>query len=197
MVESTKIMNLINKWGYLSADQISILLNKHIEAVKMLLRNLNRKNMIKIDNTTRKNYYMLTHKGNSYLGREHKKTIRINYNEIPHQATLIKWLLTVNHIIDYKTERELKIDNGNLKSYPDLLITTDDEIEIYIEFERTRKSPTAFQKKIDGHYEWLKNGKNIIWIVPNQTLANWIKKQLDHDNYCLSQQNIIIFDTNK
>jgi len=38
--------------------------------------------------------------------------------------------------------------NGNLNTYPDLIITKNDDSEIYVEFERTRKSPERFRTKL-------------------------------------------------
>ncbi|QIA67972.1 hypothetical protein [Spiroplasma citri] len=69
-------------------------------------------------------YYYLSHKGNTFVGREHKKAIKINCYEMPHQDILIKWLVAQTDIEHYQTERELKIENGNLKEIPHLLIET-------------------------------------------------------------------------
>ncbi|QCO23168.1 hypothetical protein SRED_003030 (plasmid) [Spiroplasma melliferum] len=41
------------------------------------------------------------------------------------------------------------MENGNLNAYPDLIITKNDDSEIYVEFERTQKSPSRFKKKLD------------------------------------------------
>jgi predicted transcriptional regulator len=194
MGESLKILDLLNKWGYLTAEQIALLLNKPLESAKTNLKTLQKKQFYKIDKTTRKNIYVLTHKGNSFLGREHKKSIQINFYELAHQDMLIKWLVAQNDIVHYQTERELKMENGNLNAYPDLIITKTDDSEIYVEFERTQKSPSRFKKKLDGHTKWLREGGQIYWITPTQTLANWIQRQIDKDDFKTEQQQVIIWN---
>ncbi|QIA69929.1 hypothetical protein GL982_10820 (plasmid) [Spiroplasma citri] len=57
------------------------------------------------------------------------------------------------------------MENGNLNAYPDLIITKNDDIEIYVEFERT------------------------------QTLANWIQLQIDKDDFKTELQQVIIWPT--
>lgn len=195
MTESLKILDLLNKWGYLTAEQIALLLNKPIESAKTNLKTLQKKQLYKIDKTTRKNIYFLSHKGNTFVGRVHKKSIQINFNELPHQDMLIKWLVAQSDIEHYQTERELKMENGNLNAYPDLIITKNDDSEIYVEFERTQKSPSRFKKKLDGHTKWLRNGGQIYWITPTQTLANWIQRQIDKDDFKIELQQVIIWST--
>ncbi|AXF97236.1 hypothetical protein [Spiroplasma phoeniceum] len=90
MTEQIKIMDMINKWGYLNLEQISLLLNKNIKSTENRLAVLVKKKLITANKLTRKNIYVLTHKGNSYLGRVHKKSIQINFYELPHQDMLIK-----------------------------------------------------------------------------------------------------------
>ncbi|QIA71952.1 hypothetical protein GL981_11690 (plasmid) [Spiroplasma citri] len=77
----------------------------------------------------------------------------------------IKWLCSQTDIEHCQTERELKMENGNLNAYPDLIITKNDDIEIYVEFERT------------------------------QTLANWIQLQIDKDDFKTELQQVIIWPT--
>nr|WP_168175912.1 hypothetical protein [Spiroplasma melliferum] len=43
MTESLKILDLLNKWGYLTAEQIALLLNKPIESAKTNLKNITEK----------------------------------------------------------------------------------------------------------------------------------------------------------
>ncbi|KAI92016.1 replication-relaxation family protein [Spiroplasma melliferum] len=195
MTESLKILDLLNKWGYLTAEQIALLLNKPIESAKTNLKTLQKKQLYKIDKTTRKNIYFLSHKGNTFVGRVHKKSIKVNYYELAHQDMLIKWLCSQTDIEHYQTERELKMENGNLNAYPDLIITKNDDSEIYVEFERTQKSPSRFKKKLDGHTKWLRNGGQIYWITPTQTLANWIQRQIDKDDFKIELQQVIIWST--
>ena len=179
MTESLKILDLLNKWGYLTAEQIALLLNKPIESAKTNLKTLQKKQLYKIDKTTRKNIYFLSHKGNTFVGRVHKKSIKVNYYELAHQDMLIKWLCSQTDIEHYQTERELKMENGNLNAYPDLIITKNDDSEIYVEFERTRKSPDRFRTKLINLRNWLVAGGKIHWITPTQTLANWIENQIN------------------
>ncbi|ALA98600.1 hypothetical protein SKUN_001749 (plasmid) [Spiroplasma kunkelii CR2-3x] len=56
-----------------------MLLNKNIKSTQNRLAVLVNKKMITANKLTRKNIYVLTHKGNSFLGREHKKSIKINF----------------------------------------------------------------------------------------------------------------------
>lgn len=179
MTESLKILDLLNKWGYLTAEQIALLLNKPIESAKTNLKTLQKKQLYKIDKTTRKNIYFLSHKGNTFVGRVHKKSIKVNYYELAHQDMLIKWLCSQTDIEHYQTERELKMENGNLNAYPDLIITKNDDSEIYVEFERTRKSPDRFRTKLINLREWLVAGGKIHWITPTQAIANWIENQIN------------------
>nr|WP_011310428.1 BlaI/MecI/CopY family transcriptional regulator [Spiroplasma citri]CAI93809.1 hypothetical protein [Spiroplasma citri] len=195
MTEQIKIMDMINKWGYLNLEQVALLLNKNKNTVEKQLYILINKKLIIANKLTRKNIYVLTHKGNSYLGREHKKSIQINFYELAHQDMLVKWLCSQTDIENCQTERELKMENGNLNAYPDLIITKKDDIEIYVEFERTQKSPSRFKKKLDGHTKWLRNGGQIYWITPTQTLANWIQRQIDKDDFKTEQQQVIIWPT--
>ncbi|WP_127093353.1 hypothetical protein [Spiroplasma poulsonii] len=99
---------------------------------------------------------------------------------LPCQDMLIKWLCSQTDIENYQTERELKMKNGNLNTYPDLIITKNDDSEIYVEFERTRKSPERFRTKLINLCEWLVVGGKIHWITPIQTLAIWIENQINN-----------------
>ncbi|RUO86535.1 hypothetical protein [Spiroplasma endosymbiont of Megaselia nigra] len=179
MGEQEKILLMINRWGYLNTEQISLLLNKkENNTYKFVMKLVNLK-MLNVDILPKKNYYTLTSKAQSHLGRVHKKSIKVNYYELSHQDMLIKWLCNQTYIIHYQTERELKMENGNLNAYPDLIITKSDDSEIYVEFERTRKSPDRFRTKLINLREWLVDGGKIHWITPTQTLATWIKNQIN------------------
>jgi len=197
LTEQIKIMDIINRWGYLNLEQISLLLNKNKNTVEKQLYILINKKLITANKLTRKNIYVLTHKGNSYLGRVHKKSIQINFNELLHQDMLIKWLCNQTDIEYYQTERELKMENGNLNAYPDLIITKSDDKEIYVEFERTQKSPSRFKKKLDEHTKWLRTGGQIYWIAPTQTLGNWIQRQINKDDFKTEKQKVIIWNNEK
>ncbi|WP_174479967.1 hypothetical protein [Spiroplasma endosymbiont of Danaus chrysippus] len=41
-MEQIKILEIINRWGYLNKEEIALLLNKNIEAIKTLLRVFNK-----------------------------------------------------------------------------------------------------------------------------------------------------------
>ncbi|MFX4057597.1 MAG: hypothetical protein EHV01_004695 [Spiroplasma sp. hy2] len=71
------------------------------------------------------------------------------------------------------------MENGNLNAYPDLIIIKNNDSEIYVEFERTRKSPDRFRTKLINLREWLAVGGKIHWITLTQTLANWIENQIN------------------
>lgn len=179
MGEQEKILIMINRWGYLNTEQISLLLNKKENITYKFVMKLVSNKFLNVDTLPKKNYYTLTSKSQSHLGRVHKKSIKVNYFELQHQDMLIKWLCSQNDIAHYQTERELKMENGNLNSYPDLIITKNDDSEIYVEFERTRKSPDRFRTKLINLREWLVAGGKIHWITPTQTLINWIKNQIN------------------
>ncbi|MFJ1522687.1 hypothetical protein [Spiroplasma sp. ald] len=69
-----------------------------------------------------------------------------------------------------------------MNAYPDLIVYKTDDSEIYVEFERTRKSPDRFRTKLINLREWLAVGGKIHWITTTQTLANWIKNQNQKEN---------------
>ncbi|MFW4370883.1 MAG: hypothetical protein EHV01_002960 [Spiroplasma sp. hy2] len=179
MGELEKILIMINRWGYLNLEQTALLLNKNIKTIQLQKEQLVKLKMLNVDTLPKKNYYTLTSKAQSHLGRVHKKSIKVNYYELQHQDMLIKWLVAQNDIEHYQTERELKMENANLNVYPDLIITKNDDSEIYVEFERTRKSPDRFRTKLINLREWLIAGGKIHWITPTQTLAHWIEKQIN------------------
>ncbi|UNF62714.1 hypothetical protein [Spiroplasma poulsonii] len=180
MGELEKILLMINRWGYLNLEQIALLLNKNIKTIQLQKEKLVNLKMLNLDTLPKKNYYTLTSKAQSHLGRNHKKSIKVNYYELQHQDMLIKWLVAQTDIIHYQTERELKIENGNLNAYPDLIVYKTDDSEIYVEFERTRKSPDRFRTKLINLREWLVGGGKIHWITPTQTLATWIENQINN-----------------
>ena len=183
-------------------DLIALLLNKNVEAIKTLLRVLINKKLIRIDNLTRKNYYMLSSLGNQKLGQGNK-IIKINYNELAHQNLLIKWLYKQNDIISYQTEKELKAEGhlikdvwGNTKSkqgYPDLLVHYENK-EMIIEFERTRKSKDKFKLKLNNLRSYLLQNIHILWLVPNESMKKFVDDQIKVYNWKIEQHHIEIFN---
>ncbi|MBH8623509.1 hypothetical protein [Spiroplasma sp. hyd1] len=194
MGELEKILIMINRWGYLNLEQIALLLNKNIKTIQLQKAKLINLKMLNVDMLPKKNYYTLTSKAQSHLGRVHKKSIKVNYYELQHQDMLIKWLVAQTDIEHYQTERELKMENFNLNVYSDLIITKSDDSEIYVEFERTRKSPDRFRTKLINLREWLVAGGKIHWITPTQTLATWIKNQINNIGAYPSQHNYEIWN---
>ncbi|WP_338987147.1 hypothetical protein [Spiroplasma endosymbiont of Dasysyrphus albostriatus] len=178
MGELEKILFIINRWGYLNAEQIALLLNKNIQTIETQKKKLLKLKMLNIDTLPKKNYFTLTSKAQSHLGKENNKS-KLNLNQLAHQDLMIKWLCKQTDILSYKTERELKIENGNLNAYPDLIITKNDNTEIYIELELTRKSPERFKTKLINIRQWLVDGGKIHWITNSQTLVNWIENQIN------------------
>lgn len=120
-MEQLKILEMINRWGYLTSYQISNLLQKKQKATERLIAILVSKKLLRVDQLTNKNIYMLSSLGNRKLGKE-SKNIRINYNELAHQDLLIKWLCQQNDIVSYQTEKELKAESPREKGYTDLLV---------------------------------------------------------------------------
>ncbi|WJG71486.1 BlaI/MecI/CopY family transcriptional regulator [Spiroplasma ixodetis] len=71
-MEQLKILEIINRWGYLNTEQIALLLNKNNATVDTLIRILNNKKLIRVDQLTRKNIYILSSLGNRKLGKKVK-----------------------------------------------------------------------------------------------------------------------------
>ncbi|WP_308150272.1 hypothetical protein [Spiroplasma sp. AdecLV25b] len=163
-----------------------ISITKTFLAVKTLLRVLVDKKLIRVDQLTRKNIYMLSSLGNNKSGQG-KNYIKINYNELAHQDLLIKWVSQQNDIISYQTEKELKStghlikDNwGNNKSkqgYPDLLVHYENK-DIIVELERTRKSKEQFKLKLNNLRSYLLQDIHILWLVPNESMLKFIYQQI-------------------
>ncbi|WP_133165091.1 hypothetical protein [Spiroplasma poulsonii] len=107
---------------------------------------------------------------------------------------LIKWLVVQTDIVHYKTERELKMENGNLKGYPDLLIETTDNKNILIECERTRKAKTRYKAIFDSVVSYLKQDYECWWIVSNQAMAKFINERIKEDNWRIEQHKVILFN---
>lgn len=191
-MEQIKILQIINRWGYLNLEQITLLLNKNINTTKIIIRSLIVKKLVRVDQLTIKNIYILSSLGNRKLGKA-STSIRINYNELVHQDLLIKWLTQQNDIISYQTERELKEENPREKGYPDLLVHYENK-EMMIELERTRKSKERFENKLDSHYRDLQNGKEILWLVPNENMKNFIEAQIKTYNFKIELHHIEIFN---
>ncbi|QIA74011.1 hypothetical protein GL982_10705 (plasmid) [Spiroplasma citri] len=187
-------MLMINRWGYLNTEQLGLLVNKKKRATKELLKTLHKKGLIKFDQHTHRNIYYLSHKGNTFVGREHKKAIKINCYEMPHQDILIKWLVAQTDIEHYQTERELKIENGNLKEYPHLLIETINNKNVLIECERTRKAKTRYKRIFDSMVSYLKQDYECWWIVPNQAMAKFINERIKEDSWRVEQHKVILFN---
>ncbi|WDA54979.1 MAG: hypothetical protein PPFGHCPK_01460 (plasmid) [Spiroplasma endosymbiont of Drosophila atripex] len=191
-MEMIKIMNMIDKWGYLNKFQIALLLNKHVQAVETLLRDLMTKKLLRVNQLTIKNIYTLSSLGNRKLGKA-STSIRINYNELQHQDLLIKWLAQQKDIISYQTEKELKSESPREKGYPDLLVHYADK-EMIIELERTRKSKERFESKLDSYYRDLQKGKEILWLVPNESMKKFIVEQIKTYNFKNELHHIEIFN---
>jgi len=188
-----KILEIINRWGYLNIEQIALLLNKHIRAVDTLLRDLMIKKLIRVDQLTRKNIYTLSSLGNRKLGKS-STYIRINYNELTHQDLLIKWLAQQNDIVSYQTEKQLKTESPREKGYPDLLVHYEDK-DMIVELERTRKTIKRFEDKLDGLRQYLKQNMHIMWLVSNQNMKKFVDEQIKSYNWKLEQHHIEIFNS--
>lgn len=67
-MEQLKILEIINRWGYLNTEQIALLLNKNIHTIKSAIDELIPKKLLRVDQLTRKNIYMLSSLGNRKLG---------------------------------------------------------------------------------------------------------------------------------
>lgn len=105
MGEQEKILFMINRWEYLNTQQIALLLNKKENITYKFIMKLVSNKFLNVDTLPKKNHYTLTSKAQTNLGREHKKSIKVNYYELHHQNMLIKWLCSQTDIIQYQTER--------------------------------------------------------------------------------------------
>jgi len=191
-MEQLKILKIINRWGYLNTEQIALLLNKNNATVDTLIRILNNKKLIRVDQLTRKNIYILSSLGNRKLGKK-SKSIRINYNELKHHDLLIKWLSQQKDIISYQTERELKTESYREKGYPDLLVHYENKVMI-IEFERTRKTKQRMRIKFDGLRHYCKNGYEVLFLVPNESMKKFVDEQIKIYNWKLATFKTQIFN---
>ncbi|WP_342276333.1 hypothetical protein [Spiroplasma endosymbiont of Nebria brevicollis] len=77
MGELEKILFIINRWGYLNLEQFALLLNKNIKTIQLQKEQLIKLKMLNVDTLPKKNYFTLTSKAQSHLGREHKKSIQV------------------------------------------------------------------------------------------------------------------------
>lgn len=191
-MEQIKILETINQWGYLDTYQISLLLKKSIRTTDTLLRILKDKKLILVNQDTRKNIYFLSPLGNRRLGKESRKR-RLLLNELKHQDTIIKWLCNQENIVSYENELELKRFNSKKDKYPDLAIEYSNGIKALVEIERTRKSKERIEDKLDNMREYIKDGYNIIWVVPNNEIAKFIKEQINDYNWNKDAHKIVIF----
>jgi len=145
---------------------------------------------------------MLSSLGNWKLGKE-SKSIRINYNELQHQDLLIQWVFQHNKIISYETERELKSYNylkqnkskkRNIrKGYPNLIVHFENK-DMIVELERTRKSKERFERKLDSYYRDLQDGKEILWLVPNENMKKFVDEQIKAYDFKNELHQIEIFN---
>ncbi|WP_252320417.1 hypothetical protein [Spiroplasma endosymbiont of Lariophagus distinguendus] len=63
-----------------------------------------------------------------------------------------------------------------------------------IELERTRKSKDRFENKLDSYYRYLQNGKEILWLVPNESMKKFVNEQIQVYNWKIEQHHIEIFN---
>ncbi len=87
------------------------------------------------------------------------------------------------------------MENGNLNAYPDLIVYKNDGSIQLVEFERTRKTPERFRKKLDGLRKYYKDNYQVHWVTPTQTLASWIETQIN--NYAWQELNTYEIWNNK
>ncbi|MBP1525867.1 MAG: hypothetical protein H9Q67_05155, partial [Spiroplasma ixodetis] len=174
-MEQLKILEIINRWGYLNSYQIALLLNKDIETVKTHLRFIKQKQLILINKVTRKNIYYLSNLGKRYLGKENNKS-KLNLNQLAHQDLMIKWLSTQKDIASYENELELKSWNSKQERYPDLMIEYENGTKVWVEIERTRKSKERIEDKLDNMREHIKENHKVIWVVPDEKMTKFIQE---------------------
>ncbi|MBP1526518.1 MAG: hypothetical protein H9Q66_01115 [Spiroplasma ixodetis] len=192
-MEQIKILEIINQWGYLDTYQISLLLKKTVRTTDTLLRILKEKKLILVNQDTRKNIYFVSPLGNRRLGKESKKR-RLLLNELKHQDIIIKWLSKQTNIAYYENELELKRFNSKKDKYPDLMIEYENGSKSWIEIERTRKSKERIEDKLDNMRDHIKDGHNVVWVVPSTEMANFIKEQINQYNWYKDNHIVEIFN---
>lgn len=192
-MEQIKILEIINRWGYLNIEQIALLINKQHKNVERQLSFLKQKQLILINQVTRKNIYYLSNLGKQLLGKEKNKS-KLNLNQLAHQDLIIKWLSKQKDIASYENELELKSWNSKQDKYPDLMVEYENGTKVWVEIELTRKSKERIEDKLDNMRDHIKDGHNIIWVVPNEVMKKFIDKQIKIYNWKLDQHHIEIFN---
>jgi len=192
-MEQIKILEIINRWGYLNLEQIALLINKQIKNVERQLSFLKQKQLVLINQVTRKNIYHLSNLGKHYLSKDNKKS-KLNLNQLAHQDLLIKWLTKQKDIASYENELELKSWNSKQEIYPDLMIEYENGTKVWVEIERTRKSKERIEDKLDNMRDHIKDNHKVIWVVPDEKMAKFIQEQINHYNWYKEAHNIEIFN---
>lgn len=108
---------------------------------------MKQKQLVLINQVTRKNIYYLSNLGKRYLGKENNKS-KLNLNQLAHQDLMIKWLTKQKDIVSYKNELELKSWNAKQEKYPDLMIEYNNGVKIWVEIERTRNSKRTYRRQV-------------------------------------------------
>lgn len=88
---------------------------------------------------------------------------------------------------------ELKRFNSKKDKYPDLIIEYNNATKAWIEIERTRKSKERIEDKLDNMREHIKDGHNVIWVVPNKEMAKFIQEQINGYNWNNDKHIVEIF----
>lgn len=62
--------------------------------------------------------------------------------------------------------------------------------------EILRKSKDRFESKLDSYYRDLQNGKEILWLVTNESMKKFVDEQIKSYKWKIEQHHIQIFNDN-
>jgi hypothetical protein len=153
MNKKIAILNLINRWGYLSIGQISDLLkfessiyenrnfSDNVGTLFLQLTELTKSGLL-IKERKFRGYaqYFLTNKGRKEIGLSGsgQRTPKVMWWTIEHKRYVIDYLINQDNVKDYYSEKELSrnLKENDIKSkIPDLFISFNDNRGTYYEFE--------------------------------------------------------------
>lgn len=171
------ILNLIDKWGFLTIEMTAKLLNKTYANIQITLSNLEKEKFLNSSYVTNnlKKVYFLTAKASKFLNApntRYNSSRKESFILLKHQEELIDWFVNSDFKnCEYTTDRMLRREwvkkyltkTGHLKdaqfkmfkemkktNFADMVIY-DQENKIYVELERTAKTETQWKRKIEAY----------------------------------------------
>lgn len=74
------------------------------------------------------------------------------------------------------------------------MIEYENEIKVWVEIKRTRKSKERIEDKLDNMCEHIKDNHKVVWVVPNEKMAKFIQEQINHYDWYKEAHTIEIFN---